>query len=179
MKRYILTGTPGCGKTAILRALELRNFFVVGEAATDIIAFEQALGNLAPWEDPKFIDQIVDLQRQRQKGVWLGYSEVKQFYDRSPICTYALATYLKFDPSPNLLQEIERIQEEQVYQKKVLFIENLGFCKSTEARKISFEESLTFEKIHEETYKKWGFECVKIAPAPLSDRVNAVLRAIE
>ena len=33
MKRYILTGTPGAGKTAILRALETEGFDVVEEAA--------------------------------------------------------------------------------------------------------------------------------------------------
>jgi predicted ATPase len=38
MKRYILTGAPGAGKTAIIRQLELDRFSVVEEAATDVIA---------------------------------------------------------------------------------------------------------------------------------------------
>ena len=42
MKRYILTGAPGSGKTAILRQLEREGFGVVDEAATDVIALEQA-----------------------------------------------------------------------------------------------------------------------------------------
>jgi predicted ATPase len=33
MLRYILTGTPGTGKTAILRCLELDGYSVVEEAA--------------------------------------------------------------------------------------------------------------------------------------------------
>ena len=42
MKKFILTGAPGAGKTAVVRQLELDGFSVVEEAATDIIALEQA-----------------------------------------------------------------------------------------------------------------------------------------
>jgi predicted ATPase len=38
MKRYVLTGTSGSGKTSILRALECEGHPVVEEAAIDIIA---------------------------------------------------------------------------------------------------------------------------------------------
>jgi predicted ATPase len=44
MRGFVLTGTPGSGKTAIIRQLELDGFSVVEEAATDIIALEQARG---------------------------------------------------------------------------------------------------------------------------------------
>ena len=66
MKRYILTGTPGVGKTAILRWLELDGYGVVEEAATDIIALQQAQGVAEPWTRASFIDSIVNLQRERQ-----------------------------------------------------------------------------------------------------------------
>ena len=52
MKRYILTGTPGCGKTAILRALELAGYPVVEEAATDIIALRNAHSIFEPIRTP-------------------------------------------------------------------------------------------------------------------------------
>ena len=38
MRRFIITGAPGAGKTAIVRQLELDGFSVVEEAATDVIA---------------------------------------------------------------------------------------------------------------------------------------------
>jgi len=37
MRRFIITGAPGAGKTAIIRQLELDGFSVVEEAATDVI----------------------------------------------------------------------------------------------------------------------------------------------
>jgi predicted ATPase len=45
VKRFVLTGTPGSGKTAIIRQLEIDGFSVVEEAATDLIALTQAQGN--------------------------------------------------------------------------------------------------------------------------------------
>ncbi len=68
MKRFILTGAPGSGKTAIIRQLELDGFSVVEEAATDIIAQAQAQGIAEPWKHASFIDSIAELQKQRQVG---------------------------------------------------------------------------------------------------------------
>jgi len=66
MRRFIITGAPGAGKTAIIRQLELDGFSVVEEAATDIIAVAQAKGTVHPWAHPSFIDAVAKLQRDRQ-----------------------------------------------------------------------------------------------------------------
>ena len=177
MKRYIITGTPGSGKTAILRSLEIAGYFVVEEAATDIIALRQAQGIAEPHTHPSFIDDITNLQKQRQVQA-AGVSAPIQFYDRSPVCTYALSTWLGYPISPTLSDEMERIEKGQIYRRQVFFIENLGFCEPTQARKISFEESLRFEKLHEETYRSFGYEIVRVPPQKLSDRVEQIKRSV-
>jgi predicted ATPase len=91
MPGYVLTGAPGAGKTAILRALERAGQRVVEEAATDVIALQQALGSPAPEYEPRFLEQIVCLQRARQQASPAGGAAV--FFDRSPVCTLALARY--------------------------------------------------------------------------------------
>jgi hypothetical protein len=53
MKRFILTGAPGAGKTAVIRQLELDGFSVVEEAATDIIALEQSHAVSEPGSIPR------------------------------------------------------------------------------------------------------------------------------
>jgi predicted ATPase len=178
MKRFILTGAPGAGKTAILRQLELDGFGVVEEAATDVIALWQAQGIAEPWTDRSFIDAVAGLQRQRQVRSASEAVEI-QFHDRSVICTAALATYLGYPPSEMLLRELERVQAEKIYRKQVFFIRNRGFIKPTEARRISFEESLRFEQIHEETYRSRGFEIVSIESGSLVERVEAIKLALE
>src|ERR1700676_2156110 len=176
VKRYILTGTPGSGKTAILRSLEVAGYLVVEEAATDIIALRHAQGIAEPWKNPTFIDDIVNLQTHRQMRI-ADVSGV-QFYDRSPICTYALAVFLNFPISKTLAEEMARIEKAQIYQKQVFFIENLGHCAPTAARKITFEDSLKFEKVHKETYRPLGYACIKIAPLELVARAEKINRHV-
>src|SRR5215813_2937743 len=98
MRRFVITGAPGAGKTAIIRQLELDGFSVVEEAATDVIAAEQAQGITEPWTDPSFIDAVARLQRVRQIRASHQPDEI-QFHDRCVICSAVLATYLGYPRS--------------------------------------------------------------------------------
>src|ERR1700685_1174288 len=95
MKRYVLTGAPGSGKTSIIRQLELDGFSVVEEAATDVIVLQQAQGIAEPWTHASFIETVADLQKARQLRASFEQAEI-QFHDRSAICTVALALYLGY-----------------------------------------------------------------------------------
>lgn len=176
MRRYVLTGTPGAGKTSILRCLAELGYRVVEEAATAVIAQAQEYGEDAPWTRASFIDDIVDLQRQRQLEA--PATDSVQVFDRSPVCTYALAKYLRLPVSRALTAEIERITAGQIYDRKVLFIRNLGFCEPTGARRITFQESLVFERVHEQSYRAFGYELIDVPADRLARRVDAVTSAI-
>ena len=52
MRRFIIAGAPGAGKTAIIRQLELDGFSVVEEAATDVITAAHGQGKIDSWRDP-------------------------------------------------------------------------------------------------------------------------------
>ncbi|HTW78008.1 MAG TPA: AAA family ATPase [Terracidiphilus sp.] len=177
MKRYILTGAPGSGKTLILRQLETQGYGVVEEAATDLIALWQARGIPEPWQQGFFIDAIAELQWQRQTRAAVEPVAI-QFHDRSPVCTAALATYLARPVSEGLARELNRIQADSIFEKQVFFVRNLGFIKNTEARRISFEDTLRFERIHEEVYRSLGFELVFIEPGSVTDRAAAIVRTL-
>ena len=102
MKRFVITGAPGAGKTAIIRELELDGLSVVEEAATDVIAAAHARGTT----------------------------------------------------------------------RQVFFVRTLGFITPTESRRISFEDAVRFEKVHEETYRNFGFELISVEPASVMERVR-------
>lgn len=177
MRRFIITGAPGAGKTAIIRQLELEGFGVVEEAATDVIAIAQAQGREQPWKQPSFIDAIANLQRDREIRASYQPDEI-QFHDRCVVCTAALAVWLGYPFPPFLASELERIKKEAIYQNRVFFIRNLGFITPTEARRISFEETVRFEKIHEEIYRDFGFDLVSVEPGSLAERVSIIKAAI-
>ena len=102
-----------------------------------------------------------------------------QFFDRSPICTYALAKYLGYPSSPALSREIERIERERIYQRKVFFIQSLGFITATDARKITPEDALRFERVHAETYLAFDYQLIPIAAGPLPELITAIKKAID
>jgi predicted ATPase len=174
VKRYILTGAPGAGKTAILRQLSRDGCSVVEEAATDVIAQAQARGTAEPWMQASFLDEVARVQQERQ----LQAAGEVQFHDRSVVCTAALAIYLGRSVSPFLADELERVRNEKVFERRVFFIRNLGFVTPTAARRISFEETVRFEKIHEDVYREFGFELFPVEPGIVTERVSAILGAI-
>jgi len=177
VRRYIITGAPGAGKTAIIRQLELDGFGVVEEAATDINALAHAHGIDRPWADPSFIDAIAKLQRDRQIRA-ARQPDAVQFHDRSVVCTAALAFYLGHPFSPVLAGELQRVREDAIYQRRVFFVRNLGFVTPTEVRRITFEETVRFERIHEETYRDFGFELIPVDRASLAERVGVIKAAV-
>ena len=177
MQRYILTGAPGAGKTILLRRLELAGYAVVEEAATDLIALTVARGVEKHWEEPGFIDDILDLQRRRQLRADAWPDEVVIF-DRSPICTWALAEFLGRAPSDALKAEVERIERERIYELRVFFVELFGSITPTEARRITLEESTRFAAVHADVYRRFGYECVAIAPAEVETRLAMVLNRL-
>lgn len=174
-REFILTGAPGAGKTLILRQLEADGIDIVEEAATDVIALEQALGNTEPHLRPEFIDMIAQLQVRRLARQPTGEVRVS---DRSLVCTLALAEYLGH-PAPKALDEaIAELVTSGRFERQVLFVELLGFITNTEARRISLADSIRFEAFHVAAYERLGFTLKRIPPLPLRERTDLVRRLI-
>ena len=173
MPEYVLTGTPGSGKTALLRRLELDGHIVVEEAATDVIALCRAYGRSEVWNDSGFHDDILALQRRRAAAVRPA-GDRTVIFDRSPVCTLALSRYAGVAASPELTAAAA---DEVAYGPVVFFVRNLGFVEPTAARRIGLDDALRFEKIHEDTYRELGFDLVDVPAGPMDERL-AVIRAV-
>jgi predicted ATPase len=173
MRRYIITGAPGAGKTTILAALRARGYAVVDEAATRVNLDLRASGSPEPWRDPGFVDAITVLQRERlERPVPPGTAV--QLFDRSPICTLALARYLGLPVTPTLAGEVDRSAADGIYQRQVFFVHLLGFITPTAVRRITLEQSVVFERFHEQAYRDHGFELVDVPAGTVEERVDLV-----
>jgi predicted ATPase len=173
MKRFILTGAPGSGKTSILRVLAATGYAVVDEAATDVMASRLAAGDTEPWTDPMFTERIALLQRHRREEP-VSPGATAQVHDRSAVCTLALARHLGHTAPPVLDAEVARITAAGYFDRRVFFVRSLGFLQPTRERRISYEESLAFERIHENEYLRLGFEIVDVPAGPVAERAAAI-----
>jgi predicted ATPase len=173
MRRYIITGAPGAGKTTVLAALRDRGYAVVDEAATDVNIRLQALGSAEAWREPEFIDAITALQRERQERPAPPASTV-QVFDRSPICTLALANYIGLPVTPALASEVARVTAEATYQPRVFFVQLLGFITPTAVRRITLAQSVTFERFHVQAYRDHGFELIDVPAGTVEERADLI-----
>jgi predicted ATPase len=153
--------------------LQAKGYSVVDEAATDVIAAEHARGVDEPWMDLSFIDKIIELQRVRQLAAGEA-DRLVQIFDRSPACTLALARFVGHPISAGLSAEVARIVDEGVYERQVFLVRPLGFVEPTAARRISYQDSLEFERVHEQVYADLGFVLVDIPPGEPESRALAV-----
>lgn len=101
-----------------------------------------------------------------------------QVFDRSPLCTLALASYLHLPVTPLLAAEVTRAVRDRVYEPTVFLIHPLGFIEATAARRISYPDALDFQAVHEAVYRKHGYRLIAIEPGPVDQRVTAVERRL-
>jgi predicted ATPase len=176
MKRYVLTGAPGAGKTSVLGVLQARGFAVVAEAATDVISERQGHGIAEPWQQDDFIDRIVALQRDRLGPAAAGAAGARaaEVHDRSVICTLALARFLGRPVTRLLAAEVARVVSAGAYERAVFLVRPIGFIVPTAARRISYPDSLNFERLHEAAYREHGFEIIEVAAAPVAGRAAVI-----
>lgn len=69
MKRYVLTGGHGVGKSSIIAALEQRGEHVVHEAAATVRILGHARGQPFPEDDSSFESSALSLHLQRESRV--------------------------------------------------------------------------------------------------------------
>lgn len=86
----------------------------------------------------------------------------------------ALSAYLGIPVSAALSEEIVRITRERVYDRRVFFIRDIGFIEPTDARRITFEDSVEFERVHAQTYPALGYELVNVPRAEVADRTGMI-----
>ena len=182
VEKYIITGGPGAGKTALLNELKKRGHIIVPEVARQIIAEEQAkeIANpnykgIYPFTDLALFEDLV-IERQLQYERKLP-SSGKIFLDR------ALADPIAYAKVGNisLRNDLQRLIAQADY-KRVFYLERLPFYHQDKERKESLE---LVERIHDglyEIYDNLGFDIVRVPiyypekEANIEERIKLILR---
>ena len=124
--RYIITGGPGAGKTSIINSLKMHGYLVAPEAATEII--EEALKNHIekPWQAYDYHIRMYELILKRQIEVQ-NSSKPIAFFDRGHLDGISYILLQKRTLYQYIVDCVQASIDTQYFNKKVFFIDSLGF----------------------------------------------------
>ncbi|HSK79637.1 MAG TPA: AAA family ATPase [Thermoanaerobaculia bacterium] len=177
-RNYILTGTPGAGKTTLIGHLRDHGHAVVEESFMSVWRRLRAEGCADPLADESFIDRVVQLQSEREQAARLCEAPCR-YFDRSFLCTLALSDFMGRPASRLLLREIERAQAEAIFARDVFFIRDLGYVPGNEVGTMTYEDALAFAEVHRRVYAAHGYNCIDIPALPVEARVRLILEHSE
>ena len=173
-QKYIITGAPGTGKTAIINALKKEGHSCAEEISRTIITQEMASGGDAlPWKNlAAFSQQVIALRKAQHTNAPKGKT---YFFDRGIIDVIA---YLKHD---NLAvnNDIMEMVKQFPYNKTVFYtpIWTEIYTNDSE-RKEDILTAKNIENVLLTTYQSFGYHLIEIPKFTIKERVDFILQNI-
>lgn len=173
VKRYIITGGPGTGKSSIIEELRKRGYYAFDEVSRKVIQEQQEIGgNLFPWND---IEGFVEECYPRMRHDLLESTKYQtSFFDRSIPDLKAYLEYKgkHFDPCLNLHLD--------AYSTVIFFCPPWeGIFVNDAQRPESFEDCQQISTKLIETYKSLDFEIRLVPKIPLYERILFILNEVK
>lgn len=176
VKRVVITGGPGSGKSTVINALERRGFYCQPEAGRSIIQHQQQIGGHAlPWQDPAaFAEQMLGWEMRS----WYGADEKQTycFYDRGVPDILGYLTLMQLPIPDHLLEAVRRFP----YHSDIFLAPPWKAIYAGDAeRKQSWEEAVQTAAIMADTYGKLGYRIIVLPEGSVEWRTDYILQALE
>ncbi len=167
IKKYIITGAPGTGKTTLINALE-EQYSCMHEVSRKVIADEQEKnGNGMPWKDvSKFTDLVY-----KASIAELALNPHAILTDRSLL---DLIAYLLVE-GKSVPSSLNDFPYHHKYEKKVFFApvwESIFHQDMQRLQEFAYCQEL--EKALEKNYIKRRFEIIKLPKQSVANRVSFI-----
>ncbi|WBX74581.1 AAA family ATPase [Tenacibaculum pacificus] len=174
MKRYIITGAPGTGKTTLINALRTNNFYCLEEVSRKIIIAEQKNnGNKTPWQD---VVGFTNLVYQKTIADLNILSDKTTFVDRGLADNIA---YLKLHKLP-ISKHFFNFDYKKKYHTTVFVLPLWkAIYKEDPQRLQSFEEAKKLQELLLETYTNLGFSIYILPKKSVNKRVEFLKKLIK
>ena len=174
-RRIVLTGGPGSGKTTLLEALAAAGHVTSPEAGRAIIRRQQAIdGEALPWKDRALFAELM-LDRELEAHARAESADGPVFFDRGVPDVVGYLTLCGL-PVP---AHMERAAQDIRYDRRV-FIAPVWpeiFGQDAERKQDLDEARRTFDAMAE-TYPRFGYELIELPKAPVSERLDFVLKTL-
>ena len=172
LRRILVTGGPGSGKTSLIEALAAAGHATSPEAARAVIRRQQAIdGQALPWRNRALFAELM-LDRDLDAHARAGTATGPIFFDRGVPDVIGYLTLCGLPVPPH----VERATRDVRYDRRV-FIAPVWpeiFTTDTERKQDLDEAQRTFDAMAE-VYPRFGYELVGLPKAPVAERVAFVL----
>ena len=178
LRRIVLTGGPGSGKTSLIEALAAAGHATSPEAGRAVIRRQQMIeGEALPWKDRALFAELT-LDRELEahaRADGADGADGPVFFDRGVPDVVGYLTLCGL-PVP---AHVERAAQDIRYDRRV-FIAPVWpeiFGQDAERRQDLDEARRTFD-VMAEVYPRLGYDLVELPKAPVAERLAFVLETI-
>ncbi len=176
MKRILLTGGPGTGKTTILSELHKRGYNCLQEISRNIIleAQQRGIQQLFLTHPKEFNTKLLN-GRITQFKTCCEYQDNFVFLDRGLPDIMAYNNYVKAETSDAVI----KATKEHTYDFVFVFPPWKNIYKNDNERYETFEEAQKIYNSLKQTYIDLGYEIFEVPTGEVSQRANYILNIIE
>jgi len=174
IKKYVITGGPGFGKTSIIDGLERRGYNSVHEISRSIIKEQlQIGGDVLPWKNLNTFSRLVFEKRIHQHAE--TPKDKHSFFDRGipDVVAYMVRDELELpDKYVHALSEYN--YNEIIFLTppwKEIFVND-------NERKENFDEACDIHEYIKSTYTNLGYKIVEIPKLVIEQRVDFILETL-
>ena len=172
--RYIITGGPGAGKTSIINCLQKQGYLTVPEAATEIIEEGLRKDIERPWKADDYHIKMYELISKRQMEVHNSSTPIA-FFDRGHLDGISYILLQKRTLYQYVVDCVQASINAQYFNKRVFFIDSLGFVVPGPARTEGLKESLQKARCLEQNYRALGYDIIHIPPGLVEERTQLII----
>lgn len=170
-KKYVLTGGPHVGKSAVIHVLIERGFNIIPETARMVIEEEQAKNSdVLPWKDLVLFQEVV---ARRQLDAEMKICAQKVFLDRGIVDGYA---YCKHG---NILAPKNITDNARGRYDAVFLLAPLANYENDHIRREDKEFQTVIHAMIEEAYREFGYDIIHVPVLSIHERAEFILTAIE
>lgn len=173
IKRIVLTGAPGTGKTSIINKLEAK-YSCHQEISREIISQQLANGGeITPWNNLFDFSDLVIKKRLKQ---YKSCSSGLYFFDRSILDSIAYLQFGQTEIHPDWL----KIAETNRYHKNVFITPPWKEIYHTDnERKESFQEAHKIHNQLKETYRNYNYNLIEVPCTNINERIEFIIKHID
>lgn len=174
MKKFVITGAPGTGKTSILNHLKTKGYNCIDEISREIINEQIAIdGEILPWKNLSAFSERVFKLRESQ---FINSKNTLSFFDRGIV---DIDAYMKVD-NLEIPKHIEDSIKKNRYNTEVFYTpiwEEIYI--NDEERKESINHAKLIEHEILSSYTFYDYQLIKVPKGTVEERANFILSYIK